>query len=332
MAEQQQQIARINELSTLARTSWLVLLAFLGYIGITLLSVHDADFFVPSRETELPLVGISIPTFSFFVFAPLLCAALYIYLHIHLLKLFDALACAPARIDGEALGDVIHPWLANDVFLKMRCDSSITERPLSRLSNFASVLLVWVAPPLVLIGFWWRSMPAKEEWLTLFLGINLLIATYAGFSSWLSSQSAAKRTHRRPWPKPWRSVWRRSAGLFFALVIAVLSWLRTEGDFQYYENRLMGLSETTFGITWFDYNECPSGIETPTWIQKLCISPLARTDLAGVELVALPESWRSYETARRVFRESWCRREGLNMAVCGHFPSIERTPPVTLEA
>jgi hypothetical protein len=73
-----------------ARTSWLALLAFLAYIGITLLAVQDPDFFVPSRRTDLPLVGISIPTFSFFLFAPPLAAALYIYLHIHLLRLWDA--------------------------------------------------------------------------------------------------------------------------------------------------------------------------------------------------------------------------------------------------
>jgi hypothetical protein len=52
--EQQRQIARINELSAIARTSWLALLAFLAYIGITLLAVEDADFFVPSRQTSCP--------------------------------------------------------------------------------------------------------------------------------------------------------------------------------------------------------------------------------------------------------------------------------------
>jgi hypothetical protein len=110
MTDQDRQLVeRIDALSATARTSWLALLAFLAYIGITLLAVEDVDFFVLSRQTDLPLIGISIPTFSFFIFAPPLAAALYIYLMIHLLKLWDALATAPPRIEGEALADRIHP-------------------------------------------------------------------------------------------------------------------------------------------------------------------------------------------------------------------------------
>jgi hypothetical protein len=47
--QETRQIARINELSHLARGTWLAQLAFLAFIGITLLGVDDADFFVPSR-------------------------------------------------------------------------------------------------------------------------------------------------------------------------------------------------------------------------------------------------------------------------------------------
>ena len=74
------QIDRINELSALARTAWFSLLGYLVFVGITLLGVKDADFFVPSRQTELPLVNVAIPTASFFWTAPILGAALYTYL------------------------------------------------------------------------------------------------------------------------------------------------------------------------------------------------------------------------------------------------------------
>ena len=91
-ANRKAQIERINQVSAMARTSWIVLLGYLAFIGVTLLAVEDADFFVPSRQTQLPLVNVSIPTASFFIFAPILAAALYIYLHIILLKLWDAIA------------------------------------------------------------------------------------------------------------------------------------------------------------------------------------------------------------------------------------------------
>lgn len=91
------QIARINEISALARASWLGLLAYLAFIFVTLLGVTDADFLVPSRQTQLPLVNVEIPTFYFFILAPILAAALYIYLHIFLIKLWDSIADAPRK-------------------------------------------------------------------------------------------------------------------------------------------------------------------------------------------------------------------------------------------
>jgi hypothetical protein len=160
MTEQDKlQVEHINELSATARTSWLALLAFLAYIGITLLAVEDADFFVPSRRTELPLVGISIPTFSFFLFAPPLAAALYIYLHIHLLRLWDALADAPKTVDGQPLGEHLHPWIAKDYALTLKGARAVRRRPLRTLGNLASFILVWAAGPAVLAFFWWRSAP-----------------------------------------------------------------------------------------------------------------------------------------------------------------------------
>ena len=120
MTDPEKQIDRINEISAIARTSWLALLGYLAFIGISLLAVEDADFFVETRRTDLPLVGVTIPTYSFFFFAPILAAALYVYLQVHLLKLWDAIADAPSVIDGRPLGEHLHPWIANDHALVLK--------------------------------------------------------------------------------------------------------------------------------------------------------------------------------------------------------------------
>ena len=60
----------------MARASWIALLGDLAFVGVTVLGVEAADFLVPSRQTRLPLVNVSIPTASSFVFAPVLAAAL----------------------------------------------------------------------------------------------------------------------------------------------------------------------------------------------------------------------------------------------------------------
>jgi hypothetical protein len=90
-----------------ARAAWLVLITYLAFVGVTLIGVEDEDFFIPERQTDLPLIGVSIPTVLFFAIAPTLGAALYAYFHLHLLKLWDALRDAlpppepvPARDPG----------------------------------------------------------------------------------------------------------------------------------------------------------------------------------------------------------------------------------------
>jgi hypothetical protein len=47
-------LERIRDLTTTARTTWLVLIGFLAFIGLTLLSVRDVDFFSVSATTDLP--------------------------------------------------------------------------------------------------------------------------------------------------------------------------------------------------------------------------------------------------------------------------------------
>jgi hypothetical protein len=351
--EQQRQIARINELSAIARTSWLALLAFLAYIGITLLAVEDADFFVPSRQTQLPLVGIAIPTFSFFVFAPILATALYVYLHIHLLKLWDAIAEAPPIVDGRPLGEHLHPWLVNDTMLRIKSRNAVTPRPLALLTSLVSRALVWAFGPFVLAAFWWRSMPAHDEWLTLLIALCLLVSLYAGFTNWWRGTSRL----RGGWQEPWQARWKKPAGILVAVAAIVTSWLRTEGGLDHYANRLIDFAEATlarplFGDRLGDPNQPMQVVQEqwvasrwyiPTlgsftldhdhwlasrWLDEVATwSPLARTDLAGAELVPLPAEWRTPETARHAFRQTWCAREGIAMEVCDHPVTADRPLP-----
>jgi hypothetical protein len=80
------QIERIDALTAAGRTNWFGLVAYPIFAFITVLGVTDADFFIPSRQTQLPLVNVEIPTKSFFYFAPILATALYAYLHLHIRK------------------------------------------------------------------------------------------------------------------------------------------------------------------------------------------------------------------------------------------------------
>ena len=80
----------------------------------------------------------------------------------------------------------------------------------------------------VIAGFWWRSMPAHDEGLTLAISAALLVALCAGMTSWWTARTRL----RTPWSHagPWDPRWRRPAGIALALAIVAVSWLRTEGS------------------------------------------------------------------------------------------------------
>ncbi|HMR53111.1 pentapeptide repeat-containing protein, partial [Amaricoccus sp.] len=301
------QIERINQVSAMARTSWIALLGYLAFVGVTLLGVEDADFFVPSRQTQLPLVDVSIPTASFFLFAPILATALYVYLHIILLKLWDAIAdlTEPTTADGQPVGDALVPWLVNDWALSVRGGPFLPARPLRGLGNLASFLLVWAATPLALYFFWLWSMPAHRPFLTLFLAACFLIALAAGITGWQTAH--AWLSGNRPPPSEHPPLWtalrellrRRHPARVRILAAALRDSLRRHAGL--WALGLLLAYVSLVRTAW------------PTADQP----PLARANVSNVELVDLPAGWRDWETARTAFRETWCKREGLDMAVCG---------------
>lgn len=273
----------------MARASWIVMLGYFAFVFVTLLGVEDADFFVPSRQTQLPLVNVTIPTQDFFWAASPLGAALYVYLQIILIKLWDAVGdLDSAEVDGYRAAELITPWLANDLALFLRGKPFTPDRPLLYLGLAATISFVWLAGPVALGYAWWRSMPAHDECLTLWLGLWFVLTFCVGAES-------AFTACQRLIPKPkWRfarylAPWMRmAAGLVLLIAASLIGWDRTEGG------------------------------------QTL---PLAPANLQGVEMVTLPDGWRDIRVARSAYREVWCQREGLEMLVCGQPESSDSLTP-----
>ena len=300
----------------MARTSWIVLLGYLAFVGVTLLAVEDADFFVPTRQTQLPLIDVSIPTASFFIFAPVLAAALYIYLHIILLKLWDAIADVnePA-IDGQPARRRLDPWLVNDWALSIKGGRLHPRPPAPRPRQPRELppgLGRRAAGALLLLAGW--SMPAHDPWLTLLLAACFLIALAAGITSWQTAHAwlAGKRHHRASapgsGPAP-SSAFRTGAGPA-RRARAARARRRHWRAADLVSRRLPRLRHAT-----------PHRLAAQADYSR----PSARADLDGVEMVDLPAGWRDWETARASFRETWCKREGLEMAVCGQPPDPDAT-------
>ena len=335
------QIERIDTLTRTARTSWFGLISYLAFVGVTLLGVEDADFFIPERQTQLPLVGVSIPTLLFFAIAPALGAALYAYFHLHLLKLWDALNDAlppapnpprrgllshfpplrgyePNGPDDRPLGDRIAPWLVTDLALSYRTDG-LTHRPLRWIALLATGFLSFLAGPLVLFFFWLWSMPAHNELLTVVgCGIPLSLSIVTCISSW---RQMHHRVREVPAITPLMRRLRYTAAWVGFAAVTVVGWLTTEGSF------------ANYAMNYFGHDA--ASIEGKWWADDKLNKFLVPASLANVNFVNAPPEFRTHDVDKAAFRRNWCATEEIpphRLRLAGERRSCRRAsyaPPPT---
>jgi hypothetical protein len=292
-AEAKEAVERIQQIVANARTIWFALLGFLAFIGLTLVSVRDVDFFSLASTTQLPIVNIAIPTTIFFWSAAWLAALMHTYLHLYLLKLWDAVADAPATIGGKPLGDRVFPWLVVEWALRERPDRPTTPRPMDRLADLVSLVVVWAATPAMLTAFWWFSMAAHNARLTVPIAAALVLSVFATANGFRHAVARLNKPSPRgeegtggvpPWPRRWRDV-----GGALAAIVLVVSLVRTEVDIGF--------------LHW---------------------SSLADIGLANDQVAQRPANWRDRDVAVRQFRIGWCRDQGLTAQACPPLDQPER--------
>ncbi|MCP5085727.1 MAG: pentapeptide repeat-containing protein [Rhodobacteraceae bacterium] len=315
------QIARINELSKTARATWLSLLGYLAFVGVTLLGVEDADFFVPSRQTQLPLIDVAIPTVSFFLFAPVLGAALFSYLHFQLLKLWEALRVPDPQVDGKPLSDHLAPWLITDMGLFFRFNRALRKRHLNWLSIPITIVLVFFAPPFVLGWFWYDYWPTHNLANTLIIGGAFFLSILVASTSLSSSISLE---FKRATELKFRLNFIQLSFLF--VLIAFTSWMKTAGPEKIKvdgntEYRMFGVKAWQWVVDLHDPRARPEANLGNS------VFMLAPADIEEVELIPKPANWRDYDTAKRKYRQEWCKAEGLKPEVCGPLPTNGEEPP-----
>lgn len=344
-------VERVAKLTGMARTSWLGLLSYLAFVGITLLGVQDADFFITERETDLPLVGVSVPTNLFFYVAPVLGALLYVHMHLYLLKLWKALDELPDG-PGVKAEEAIAPWIVSDMALA-RVNGHVHAYPLRTLTRGVVVLSIFVLGPFVLAAFWWRSMPKHDELLTvIFCGVPLFFAVLAGVESWLALRRGGSRP--RHMPRPALAGW-----VMGLLGLSAVGFLTTEGTLGHYAriDRIKVLGEEWefaslyerqqaaleahletldaaelrvrfAGITNHPDPDYPEELDylaerelVRRWWRRTWWPGLLRpAQLSGVVLVETPPDWRPRDEAEQRFRAQWCADQGIPKAVCGAGP------------
>ena len=227
-------LARVEEISRIARPIFIGLLAGCVYSWLTIATTTDARLLTNSASSPLPIIGTEIPIAGFYWMAPILLLGVYVYLHLYLQRLWEGLADLPAVFpDGKPLNKKVYPWLLSGL-VRAHFKLLKDQRPLlSRLENWATIFLAWWIVPVTVVVFWLRYLP-RHEWFGTGLHVALLILSIGGA---ILLHRHAGATLRRDvtafrWRRPWfdRRTYQAAVAVGLGLVVALVSLSAIEGD------------------------------------------------------------------------------------------------------
>lgn len=171
----------VAEVGQIARPIYLFLMLLAIFSFLTIVSTTDAALIANAPSAVLPNLATQIPAASLFSVGPALLIFMFIYLHLYLLGVWEALAELPARFpDGTSLEKKANPWLIISL-VRLRTDQSWKNQPaVVVFRELVVVFLVWGVVPLALLLFWWRYLARHD-----LLGSMAQIALFL-FSVWMA--------------------------------------------------------------------------------------------------------------------------------------------------
>lgn len=278
--------AILPDLCSQAKNAWYVLLGFLAFYAVTIMSTTDADFLLGSRQISIALLGVSVPTERFFFLAPVVAVVLYSNLHYYCLKIWTAAAVAPAEtLKARA---ALIPDLA--LFLRRDAQSRGGDR-WAALPATASALLLWAATPALLIVALFRSRAASD-------------------APWLSPVEYPHLSRLLPSTVEDATVLAVSltgaigvASLIGALAIRY-RWLARAPV-------ALAAAAVAFFVPFSELGDWARATAPGVRIERQTVA-------------RLPDGWPRAEESRETLRDAWCRDQGLDLAVCAVRPANSR--------
>lgn len=166
----------VAEISRHARTVFLGVIGGCVYSWLTISTTSDAMLIVNAASTPLPIIQTHVPITGFYWAAPMILLALFLYLHIYLLRMWDGLGSLPAVFpDGRRLDQKAYPWLMTGL-VSASVPLLRQARPsLWWLQWGLAILAAWILVPFTLLAFWLRYLP-KHDWVGAALLVALLLA------------------------------------------------------------------------------------------------------------------------------------------------------------
>lgn len=140
------------------------LLAGCLYCWLTIAGTTDASLITNSGATQLPFVGLNIPTGTFYLVTPVLLLGVFGYLHLYLVRLWEALAYLPAYFpNGQSLDQQSSAWLLTEMLRRLAVRLRTERVRFDRLRVWLPRLLAWWMVPATLLLLWKRYL-LSHEW------------------------------------------------------------------------------------------------------------------------------------------------------------------------
>ena len=155
----------VAEISKHARTIFLATIGACVFSWLTIATTTDVSLLTNFATTPLPIIQTQVPIAGFYLAAPAILFSLYLYLHLYLQSLWQALASLPAVFpDGRALDERAYPWLLTAQvrahFPRLRGERTA----FTDVKSGLSLLAAWGLVPLTTLLFWARYLPRHDAW------------------------------------------------------------------------------------------------------------------------------------------------------------------------
>ncbi len=198
----EQPLKVVEEASKNARKIFVSVLVGCAYSVLTLATTSGAGG-SDNNSITLPILQTPVPMVWFYWGAPVVLLSMFVYFHLYLQTLWEALADLPAFFpDGRPADKKVYPWLLNGLVrfhFKLLRDDCLPR--LAFLKRFIPSLLAWWAVPITLLVFL-TQQPIADRWgwgwqLVLASG-SLVLAGYFQLLAWKTLQQDAAL---KLWPR-----------------------------------------------------------------------------------------------------------------------------------
>jgi uncharacterized protein YjbI with pentapeptide repeats len=247
----------------------------------------DARLLNDSASIPLPGIGRALPLVGFYLIAPVLLLAFYIYSHLYLQRLWERLAELPAVFpDGRTL-DKTGPWLLMGL-MRNHFKWLRENRPaLSSLETALQRLIAYWVVPATLLLFWVRYL-TRQDLHSAMLHVVLIVSAIALATFLPGLVGRTLRAERQPSPnlktvfRNWKIQSSAGAILGIGIILSLLSF-----------GLILGVPHDTGRAPEFGATNIRRWAANVAW--KIGYSPFA--DIAEASVSARPANWTGQDEA-----------------------------------